>query len=42
MMDGVADIDLSMMTLKSDKKKKDEIFTILVAESVTTWYCEGS
>lgn len=22
MMDGVADIDLSMMTLKSDKKKK--------------------
>lgn len=41
MMDGVADIDLSMMTLKSDQKK-DEIFTILVAESVTTWYCEGS
>lgn len=40
MMDGVADIDLSMMTLKSDKKK-DEI-PILVAESVTTWYCEGS
>lgn len=37
MMDGTADIDLSMMTLKSEKKK-DEMFTIVVAESVTTWY----